>query len=112
MDEKAYKQYKRMIARAEVAIDNKPPKFNVSYYYNKRNLTDDANRVRQIDKENIKMLQRMSIITRTRVSIFHLKTFPRKYNRKIQMLKYFCIQLTTFDFYFFIFLISLYSILF
>ncbi|XP_076161743.1 uncharacterized protein LOC143143859 [Ptiloglossa arizonensis] len=66
MDEKAYKQYKRMIARAEVAIDNKPPKFNVSYYYNKRNLTDDANRVRQIDKENIKMLQRMSIITRTR----------------------------------------------
>ncbi|XP_076291288.1 uncharacterized protein LOC143214304 [Lasioglossum baleicum] len=65
MDKKAYKEYKRKIRKAVATVDNKPPKFEVAYYYKKRNLTIDANRVREIDKENMELLKRMSIISRT-----------------------------------------------
>ncbi|XP_076648810.1 uncharacterized protein LOC143356757 [Halictus rubicundus] len=65
MDKKTYKEYKRKIRDAVATVDNKPPKFEVSYYYKKRNLTIDANRVREIDKENMELLKRISIISRT-----------------------------------------------
>ncbi|XP_043256113.1 probable peptidyl-prolyl cis-trans isomerase ARB_01071 [Colletes gigas] len=66
MDEKTYKRYKRRIDKTVAVVDNKPPKFEVNCYYKKRNLTIDADRIREIDKENMEMLKRMSVITRTR----------------------------------------------
>ena len=53
MDEKAYKNYKRRIAQAVAKVDNSPPRFNVANYYKTRDLTIDANRVREIDRENM-----------------------------------------------------------
>lgn len=75
MDEKTYKKYKRRIAEAEATIDNKPPKFKLSTYYKTANLHLDAVRVKEIDKENMKLLRRMNIITRIGVGIelFYLK---------------------------------------
>ncbi|XP_076627509.1 uncharacterized protein LOC143344856 [Colletes latitarsis] len=66
MDEKTYKRYKRRIDKIVAVVDNKPPKFEVNCYYKKRNLTIDADRIREIDKENMEMLKRMSVITRTK----------------------------------------------
>ncbi|XP_076375522.1 uncharacterized protein LOC117219392 [Megalopta genalis] len=65
MDEKEYKEHKRKIREAVAAVDTKAPKLDISYYYKKRNLTLDANRVREIDKENMELLKRMSVISRT-----------------------------------------------
>ncbi|CAL7932770.1 unnamed protein product [Xylocopa violacea] len=58
------KKDKRRIAQAVAKIDNKPPKFDVSAYYKKRSLIIDLNRVRQLDKENIKLLRRINVLTR------------------------------------------------
>ncbi|XP_076548464.1 uncharacterized protein LOC117607233 [Osmia lignaria lignaria] len=65
MDKKTYKKYKRRIAEAVAAIDNKPPKFKLATYYKTTNLQLDAVRVKEIDKENMKLLRKMNIITRT-----------------------------------------------
>ncbi|XP_015436506.1 PREDICTED: peptidyl-prolyl cis-trans isomerase CYP18-3-like [Dufourea novaeangliae] len=65
MDEKTYKKYKQRIREAVAAVDNRPPRLDVSYYYKKRNLTIDANRIREIDRENMDLLKRISIISRT-----------------------------------------------
>lgn len=72
MDEKTYKNYKQRIAQAVAKVDNSPPRFNVGNYYKARNLTIDANRVREIDKENMVLLRRMNLITRLGVSIKHI----------------------------------------
>lgn len=69
MDKKTYKKYKRRIAQAVAKVDNKPPRFEVSAYYKPHNMMSDINRIREIDKQNIKLLRRMNIITRLRVSI-------------------------------------------
>ncbi|XP_076752860.1 uncharacterized protein LOC143424597 [Xylocopa sonorina] len=64
MNGKEYKKYKRRIAQAVAKVDNKPPKFDVSAYYKMHSLIIDLNRVRQLDKENMKLLRRVNIITR------------------------------------------------
>lgn len=69
MDKKTYKKYKRRIAQAVAKVDNKPPRFEVSAYYKPHNMRSDINRIREIDKQNIKLLRRMNIITRLRVRI-------------------------------------------
>ncbi|XP_031846959.1 uncharacterized protein LOC116433226 [Nomia melanderi] len=65
MDEKTYKEYKRRIREAVATIDNKPPKFEISYYYKKHHLILDANRIKELDRENMELLKRMSIISRS-----------------------------------------------
>ncbi|XP_033353384.1 E3 SUMO-protein ligase RanBP2-like isoform X1 [Bombus vosnesenskii] len=69
MDKKTYKKYKRRIAQAVAKVDNKPPRFEVSAYYKPHNMRSDINRIREIDKQNIKLLRRMNIITRLRSNI-------------------------------------------
>ncbi|XP_068969602.1 uncharacterized protein [Bombus flavifrons] len=69
MDKKTYKKYKRRIAQAVAKVDNKPPRFEVSTYYKPHNMRSDVNRIREIDKQNIKLLRRMNIITRLRANI-------------------------------------------
>lgn len=50
-------------------IDNKPPRFDASIYLKTHHLQNDAVRVKQIDKENIKLLKKINIIHRLGVSI-------------------------------------------
>ncbi|XP_036140808.1 peptidyl-prolyl cis-trans isomerase [Monomorium pharaonis] len=45
-------------------IDNKPPHLDVSIYLKAHDLQQDAIRVKQIDKENIKLLKKINIIHR------------------------------------------------
>lgn len=55
----------RIVAR----IDNKAPYFPVSAYFKTFKLQHDAVRVRDIDKENMKLLKKMNIVNRLGVSI-------------------------------------------
>ncbi|XP_018307748.1 peptidyl-prolyl cis-trans isomerase [Mycetomoellerius zeteki] len=45
-------------------IDNKPPHFNASVYLKAHDLKQDVVRVKQIDRENIKLLKKINIIHR------------------------------------------------
>lgn len=50
-------------------IDNKSPHFNASVYLKAHDLKQDVVRVKQIDRENIKLLKKINIIHRLGVSI-------------------------------------------
>jgi len=50
-------------------IDNKPPHFDASVYLKAHDLQQDAVRVKEIDRENIKLLKKINIIHRLGVSI-------------------------------------------
>lgn len=49
-------------------IDNKPPHFDASIHLKAHALQQDAIRVKQIDRENIKLLKKINIIHRLGVS--------------------------------------------
>lgn len=53
-------------------VDNKPPRFNASAYMKASNLYKDAKRIKEIDKENMRLLQKMNTIHRLGVSIIIL----------------------------------------
>ena len=69
MDKKTYRKYKRRITKTKALVDNKPPKFKVSAYYKPHTMKSEKNRIQQLDKENMKLLRRMNIITRLEASI-------------------------------------------
>lgn len=52
------------IAQVEAKVDNAAPRFDVATYYKTRNLLIDFNRVRELDRENMKLLRRLNIISR------------------------------------------------
>ncbi|KAF3423695.1 hypothetical protein E2986_12842 [Frieseomelitta varia] len=74
MDKKTYKKYKRRITKTKALVDNKPPKFKVSVYYKPHTMKSEKNRILQLDKENMKLLRRMNIITRLEASITNFGT--------------------------------------
>lgn len=49
--------------------DNKPPHFNPSLHLRVPNLRQDATRMKEIDKENMRLLKKINIINRLGVSI-------------------------------------------
>lgn len=63
------KRKKSRHAHISSKIDNKPPYFNASAYLKAFDLQQDAIRVKEIDKENMKLLKKMNIIHRLGVSI-------------------------------------------
>ena len=69
MDKKTYRKYKRKITNTKALIDNKPPKFEVSAYYKPFSMKSEKNRILELDKENMKLLRQMNIITRLGASI-------------------------------------------
>ncbi|CAD1469846.1 unnamed protein product, partial [Heterotrigona itama] len=69
MDKKTYRKYKRRITKTKALVDNKPPKFEVSAYYKPYIMRNEKNRILQLDKENMKLLRQMNIITRLGASI-------------------------------------------
>jgi len=50
-------------------IDNKAPRFPIFKYLKSYKLLSDVARVRDIDKENMKLLKRMNYIHRIKVSV-------------------------------------------
>lgn len=62
--------YKKKISvHVSSKVDDKPPHFNASAYLKAFDLQQDAVRVKEIDKENIKLLKKINIIHRLGVSI-------------------------------------------
>lgn len=53
-------------------IKNKPPHFDAIGYLKANELQKDAKRVREIDKENMKLLKKMALIHRFGVGIIIL----------------------------------------
>lgn len=65
MNNKLRKKLRHVIAK----VDNKAPHFNASAYLKPHDLQRDALRVKEIDRENIKLLKKINVIHRLGVSI-------------------------------------------
>lgn len=48
-------------------IDNKPPKFPLDIYYNEKKLQEIARRVKNIDNENMTLMEKLNQIHRSKV---------------------------------------------
>lgn len=60
---------KKISVHVSPKVDDKPPHFNALAYLKAFDLQRDAVRVKEIDKENIKLLKKINVIHRLGVSI-------------------------------------------
>ncbi|KAG8232756.1 hypothetical protein J437_LFUL013001 [Ladona fulva] len=66
-DLQKYNNHRKNVLQAKSKVDNFPPKIGFPQLYKTKKLSDQAQRMARIQKENKKLLQSINVINRTKV---------------------------------------------
>ncbi|XP_051156517.1 uncharacterized protein LOC127278727 isoform X2 [Leptopilina boulardi] len=68
-DLKLYTEHRVNVTYANPKIDNKPPKFPLDIYYNEKKLLEIAKRFKNLDNENMNLMEKLNIIHRSKPKV-------------------------------------------